>query len=80
MPVLISGGTRSGSCASMGMGTLAPRRLTRRAGASATGSVKDPESGRRVGDIHQLIDDIDWLDDTERDQIFAGSAQQLFKF
>jgi hypothetical protein len=30
-------------------------------------------------DIHLLIDDIEWLDETERDQIFAGNAQQLFK-
>jgi hypothetical protein len=32
-----------------------------------------------VDDIHLLIDDIEWLDETERDQIFAGNAQQLFK-
>ena len=44
-----------------------------------TGSVKDPETGRWVDDIHLLIDDIEWLDDTERDQVFAGNAQQLFK-
>lgn len=41
--------------------------------------MKDPETGRWVDDIHLLIDDIEWLDDTERDQIFAGNAQQLFK-
>jgi predicted TIM-barrel fold metal-dependent hydrolase len=45
-----------------------------------TGSVKDPATGRWVDDIHLLIDDIEWLDETERDQIFAGNAQQLFKF
>jgi 4-oxalmesaconate hydratase len=44
-----------------------------------TGSVKDPETGRWVDDIHLLIDDIEWLDETERDQVFAGNAQQLFK-
>jgi 4-oxalmesaconate hydratase len=44
-----------------------------------TGSVKDPATGRWVDDIHLLIDDIEWLDETERDQIFAGNAQQLFK-
>jgi len=44
-----------------------------------TGSVKDPETGRWIDDIHLLIDDIDWLTDDERDQVFAGNAQQLFK-
>ena len=41
--------------------------------------MKDPATGRWVDDIHLLIEDIEWLDDTERDQIFAGNAQQLFK-
>lgn len=44
-----------------------------------TGSVKDPATGRWVDDIHLLIGDIEWLDETERDQIFAGNAQALFK-
>jgi 4-oxalmesaconate hydratase len=44
-----------------------------------TGSVKDLETGRWVDDIHLLTEDIEWLDDAERDQIFAGNAQQLFK-
>ena len=44
-----------------------------------TGSVKDPATGRWVDDIHLLIEDIEWIDDAERDQVFAGNAQQLFK-
>lgn len=44
-----------------------------------TGSVRDPATGRWVDDIHLLIDDIDWLSDDERDQVFAGNAQRLFK-
>ena len=30
-------------------------------------------------DIHLLIEDIGWLEDSEREQVFAGNAQQLFK-
>lgn len=44
-----------------------------------TGSVRDPETGRWIDDIHLLIDDIDWLDETERDQIFAANARGLFR-
>ncbi len=44
-----------------------------------TGSAKDPATGRWVDDIHLLIEGIEWLDDAERDQVFAGNAQQLFK-
>jgi 4-oxalmesaconate hydratase len=44
-----------------------------------TGPVKGPETGRWVDDTHLLIEDIEWLDDAERDQIFADNAQQLFK-
>jgi hypothetical protein len=32
-----------------------------------------------VDDIHLPIEDVEWLDGTERDQVFAGNAQQLFK-
>ena len=41
--------------------------------------MKDPPTGRWADDIHLLIEDIEWLDDAERDQVFAGNAQQLFK-
>lgn len=44
-----------------------------------TGSVKDPQTGRLVDDIHLIIEDIERLNDTERDQMFGGNAQQLFK-
>lgn len=44
-----------------------------------TGSVIDPATGRWVDDIHLLIDDIEWLDDAERAQLFEGNARSLFK-
>ncbi|WP_329110663.1 amidohydrolase [Micromonospora sp. NBC_01699] len=44
-----------------------------------TGSVRDPATGRWVDDIHLLIQDIDWLDDTDRSQLFETNARQLFR-
>ena len=44
-----------------------------------TGSVINPETGRWVDDIHLLIDDIDWLDDAQREQLFEGNARALFR-
>jgi predicted TIM-barrel fold metal-dependent hydrolase len=43
------------------------------------GSTRNPETGRWIDDIHLLIDDIDWLTDDERDQLFESNARQLFK-
>lgn len=43
-----------------------------------TGSVRDPETGRWVDDIHLLIGDIDWLDDGDRKQLFESNARELF--
>jgi 4-oxalmesaconate hydratase len=43
-----------------------------------TGSVRDPETGHWIDDIHRLIEDIDWLDDTGRKQLFEANARDLF--
>jgi predicted TIM-barrel fold metal-dependent hydrolase len=43
------------------------------------GSTRNPETGRWIDDIHLLIDDIEWLTDDERDQLFESNARQLFK-
>jgi 4-oxalmesaconate hydratase len=44
-----------------------------------TGSAKDPETGRWYDDIKLLIEDIDWLDDAQRTQLFEGNARSIFK-
>ncbi|BBG03010.1 MULTISPECIES: amidohydrolase family protein [Pseudonocardia] len=44
-----------------------------------TGSMVDPETGRWIDDIHLLIDDIDWLGDGERKQLFESNARELFR-
>jgi predicted TIM-barrel fold metal-dependent hydrolase len=43
-----------------------------------TGSVRDPKTGRWYDDIRLLIDDIDWLADTDRARVFEGNAAALF--
>jgi 4-oxalmesaconate hydratase len=43
-----------------------------------TGSVRDPETGRWVDDIHRLIEDIEFLGDDEKKALFETNAQQLF--
>lgn len=43
------------------------------------GSTRNPETGRWIDDIHLLIDDIEWLSDQERDQLFESTARTLFK-
>ena len=43
-----------------------------------TGSTRDPETGRWVDDIHLLIEDIDWLDEEQRSQLFETNACRLF--
>ncbi|QYN33719.1 amidohydrolase [Pseudonocardia sp. DSM 110487] len=44
-----------------------------------TGSMRDPETGRWIDDIHLLIEDIDWLDDGQRKQLFESNARDLFR-
>lgn len=44
-----------------------------------TGSTVDPETGRWIDDIHLLIDDIDWLGDGDRKQLFESNARELFR-
>lgn len=44
-----------------------------------TGSMIDPATGRWVDDIHLLIDDIEWLDDSDRQQLFESNARELFR-
>lgn len=44
-----------------------------------TGSHKDPETGRWIDDIHLLIDDIDWLTESERGSLFEDNARALFR-
>lgn len=43
-----------------------------------TGSVRDPETGRWYDDIRLLIDEIDWLTDTDRARLFERNAAALF--
>jgi predicted TIM-barrel fold metal-dependent hydrolase len=43
-----------------------------------TGSVRDPATGRWYDDIKVLIDEIGWLDDSERSQMLSGNAAALF--
>lgn len=44
-----------------------------------TGSHRDPETGRWIDDIHLLIDDIDWLDDADRERLFETNAREVFR-
>jgi 4-oxalmesaconate hydratase len=44
-----------------------------------TGSAKDPETGRWYDDIKLLIEDIEWLSDEQRAQLFENNARTLFK-
>ena len=44
-----------------------------------TGSTRDPATGRWVDDIHLLIEDIEWLDDGQRKQLFETNARELFR-
>ncbi|MGI5148044.1 amidohydrolase family protein [Plantactinospora sp. CA-294935] len=44
-----------------------------------TGSMRDPETGRWIDDIHLLINDIEWLDDKQRTQLFETNARELFR-
>ena len=43
------------------------------------GSTVNPATGRWVDDIHLLIDDIEWLDDGQREQLFETNARKLFR-
>lgn len=43
------------------------------------GSTVDPTTGRWIDDIHLLIDDIDWLDEGQRKQLFETNARELFR-
>jgi predicted TIM-barrel fold metal-dependent hydrolase len=43
-----------------------------------TGSVRDPQTGRWYDDIRLLIDEIGWLSDTDRTDLFEGNAAALF--
>jgi predicted TIM-barrel fold metal-dependent hydrolase len=44
-----------------------------------TGSVRDPQTGRWYDDVKVLIEEIDWLAEDERAQIFERNAAMLFK-
>jgi predicted TIM-barrel fold metal-dependent hydrolase len=44
-----------------------------------TGSMRDAETGRWIDDIHLLIEDIGWLDDGQRKQLFESNARDLFR-
>ncbi len=44
-----------------------------------TGSMQDPVTGRWIDDIHLLIEDIEWLDDGQRKQLFESTARELFR-
>ncbi|MCW2697410.1 MAG: amidohydrolase [Modestobacter sp.] len=44
-----------------------------------TGSMQDPVTGRWIDDIHLLIEDIEWLDEGQRKQLFESNARELFR-
>lgn len=44
-----------------------------------TGSMVDPATGRWVDDIQLLIEDIGWLDEGQRKQLFETNARTLFR-
>ena len=48
---------------------------TERPGA---GAKTDPRTGRWYDDTKPLIDDIDWLTDEQREQVFHGNAEQVY--
>ena len=48
---------------------------TERPGA---GSKVDPRTGRWYDDLKPLIDNIDWLTDEQRQQVYHTNAEQLF--
>jgi len=43
-----------------------------------TGSARNPENGRWFDDIRVLIDEIDWLTDSDRARVFETNATELF--
>jgi predicted TIM-barrel fold metal-dependent hydrolase len=44
-----------------------------------TGSTRNPDNGRWWDDVKLLIEDIDWLDDSDRKMIFEDTARTLFR-
>src|SRR5690606_12503710 len=44
-----------------------------------TGSQIDLETGRWIDDIHLLINDIDWLSETDKSLMLEKNARQLFR-
>jgi 4-oxalmesaconate hydratase len=44
-----------------------------------TGSMQDPVTGRWIDDIHLLIEDIEWLDEGQRKQLYESNARELFR-
>lgn len=43
------------------------------------GSTRNPATGRWIDDIHLLIEDIEWLDKGQREQLFETNARKLFR-
>jgi predicted TIM-barrel fold metal-dependent hydrolase len=43
------------------------------------GSTLNPATGRWIDDIHLLIEDIEWLDEGQREQLFETNARKLFR-
>lgn len=44
-----------------------------------TGSVRDPETGHWIDDIHRHIENIEFLDDKEKAALFENNARELFR-
>jgi len=44
-----------------------------------TGSQRNPESGHWFDDIHLLVNDIDWLTDSDRQALYEDNARKLFR-
>ncbi len=43
------------------------------------GTARDPLTGRWIDDVKSMIGAIEWLGETERHQVFEGTARSLFK-
>jgi predicted TIM-barrel fold metal-dependent hydrolase len=58
--------------------TVGPDRVLFGTERPGVGSMQDPVTGRWFDDIHLLIEEVDWLGDEERRQVFSGNAEKLF--
>ncbi|MBO31764.1 MAG: amidohydrolase, partial [Rhodospirillaceae bacterium] len=58
---------------------VGPDRALFGAECPGVGSKVNPETGRTMDDIAPYFSEIDWLTDTDRENIFSGNAKKVFK-